>query len=227
MIRPRFKRLNDANCWSAKRSIGPSASAITAESGRLDRHRVRPRRGTDQDYLRRDGRPMGSKTIGRRSSAPVFRSLKPAIFWSRRLNARSRLEQLRAWIRRALADSSRSATTKEKSSACATCCATTRWTLRRSGSSSDRLLAALFIPEAKLAVLCDAEIFGRYQSPSARRLALRRSRLRGGRAPIDFSEIAEGDLVVHLEHGIGKYRGIQRVAAKWLRAGSRRLGICE
>jgi transcription-repair coupling factor (superfamily II helicase) len=59
--------------------------------------------------------------------------------------------------------------------------------------------------------LCDAEIFGRYQSPSARRLALRRSRLRGGRLPIDFSEIAEGDLVVHLQHGIGKYRGIQRL----------------
>ena len=66
-------------------------------------------------------------------------------------------------------------------------------------------------PEAKLAVLCDAEIFGRYQSPSARRLALRRSRLRGGRSPIDFAEIVEGDLVVHIEHGIAKYRGIQRL----------------
>jgi transcription-repair coupling factor (superfamily II helicase) len=66
-------------------------------------------------------------------------------------------------------------------------------------------------PEGKLALLCDAEIFGRYQSPSARRLALRRSRLRGARGPIDFSEIAEGDLVVHLEHGIGKYRGIQKL----------------
>ncbi len=66
-------------------------------------------------------------------------------------------------------------------------------------------------PEGKLAILCDAEIFGRYQAPSARRLALRRSRLRGGRAPIDFSEIAEGDLVVHLEHGIARYRGIQKL----------------
>ena len=65
-------------------------------------------------------------------------------------------------------------------------------------------------PEGKLAVLCDAEIFGRYQAPSARRLALRRSRLRGGRLPIDFSEIAEGDLVVHVEHGIARYRGIQK-----------------
>src|SRR6202022_898423 len=73
------------------------------------------------------------------------------------------------------------------------------------------LTRGFIYPEANLAILCDAEIFGRYQSPSARRLALRRSRLRGGRAPIDFSEIAEGDLVVHLEHGIGKYQGIQKL----------------
>jgi transcription-repair coupling factor (superfamily II helicase) len=71
------------------------------------------------------------------------------------------------------------------------------------------LTRGFVFPEANLAILCDAEIFGRYQSPSANRLALRRSRLRGGRAPIDFSEIADGDLVVHLEHGVGKYRGIQ------------------
>jgi transcription-repair coupling factor (superfamily II helicase) len=73
------------------------------------------------------------------------------------------------------------------------------------------LTRGFVFPEGKLAILCDAEIFGRYQSPSARRLSLRRSRLRGGRAPIDFSEIAEGDLVVHLEHGIGKYQGIQKL----------------
>src|ERR1700740_3019892 len=73
------------------------------------------------------------------------------------------------------------------------------------------LTRGFVFPEAELAILCDAEIFGRYQSPSAQRLALRRSRMRGGRAPIDFSEIAEGDLVVHLEHGIGRYRGIRRL----------------
>jgi len=73
------------------------------------------------------------------------------------------------------------------------------------------LTQGFFFPCAKLAVLCDAEIFGRYQSPSARRLALRRSRLRGARAPIDFSEIAEGDLVVHLEHGIGRYCDIRKL----------------
>ena len=67
-------------------------------------------------------------------------------------------------------------------------------------------------PTSRLALLSDAEIFGRYQSPSARRLAMRRSRLFGSRAPIDFSELTEGDLVVHFEHGIGKYLGIQNLA---------------
>ncbi|MBV9488444.1 MAG: transcription-repair coupling factor [Verrucomicrobia bacterium] len=64
-------------------------------------------------------------------------------------------------------------------------------------------------PGGRLAVLSDSEIFGRYQSPSAQRMALRRARLRGGRAPIDFSELAPGDLVVHLEYGIAKYRGVE------------------
>jgi transcription-repair coupling factor (superfamily II helicase) len=72
------------------------------------------------------------------------------------------------------------------------------------------LNSGFVFPDGKLAVLSDAEIFGRYQAPSARRLALRRSRLRGGRQPIDFAEIAEGDLVVHVEHGIARYRGIQK-----------------
>jgi transcription-repair coupling factor (superfamily II helicase) len=66
-------------------------------------------------------------------------------------------------------------------------------------------------PAGRFAVLCDAEIFGRYQSPSAQRLALRRSRLRSSRAPIDFSELSEGDLVVHLEYGIGRFLGIRQI----------------
>src|SRR6266487_3458436 len=31
------------------------------------------------------------------------------------------------------------------------------------------------------------------------------------RAQIDFSELTEGDFVVHLEHGIGRFWGLQRV----------------
>ncbi|MBV9671862.1 MAG: DEAD/DEAH box helicase, partial [Verrucomicrobia bacterium] len=69
------------------------------------------------------------------------------------------------------------------------------------------LVRGFVYPAIRLAILSDAEIFGRYKAPSARRLALRRSRLRG--SPIDFAELVEGDLVVHLEHGIGRYRGLQ------------------
>jgi transcription-repair coupling factor (superfamily II helicase) len=68
-------------------------------------------------------------------------------------------------------------------------------------------------PAAGIAVLSDAELFGRYRNTRARRLALRRTREHASRAQIDFSELNEGDLVVHLEHGIGKYLGLQRVAS--------------
>lgn len=68
-------------------------------------------------------------------------------------------------------------------------------------------------PAAKLAVLCDSEIFGRYRAPSARRLAARRATRAQHRSQIDFSELAEGDLVVHLEQGIAKFRGLRSIPA--------------
>ncbi len=64
------------------------------------------------------------------------------------------------------------------------------------------------VPAAKLVVLCDAEIFGRYQTTRARRLFGQDRQAKARRAPLDLSEIQLGDLVVHLEHGIGKYRGL-------------------
>lgn len=66
-------------------------------------------------------------------------------------------------------------------------------------------------PAGKVAVLCDAEIFGRYRHNRARRLALRRAREIGSRAQIDFSDLVEGEYVVHLEHGIGRYEGMRSV----------------
>jgi len=66
-------------------------------------------------------------------------------------------------------------------------------------------------PAAKLAVLSDAELFGRYRNTRARRMALRRAREQASRAQIDFSELNEDDLVVHLEHGIGRYEGMRAV----------------
>lgn len=67
-------------------------------------------------------------------------------------------------------------------------------------------------PAAKLAVLSDAELFGRYRNTRARRLALRRAREQTNRAQIDFSELNEGDYVVHLEHGIALFCGLEKFA---------------
>ncbi len=64
-------------------------------------------------------------------------------------------------------------------------------------------------PAAKAAVLTDAELFGRYRSTRARRLSLRRAREQANRTQIDFSELNEDDYVVHFEHGIGRYLGLQ------------------
>lgn len=65
-------------------------------------------------------------------------------------------------------------------------------------------------PSAKLVLLADAEILGRSASQRAHRAALRRDRVRSGRAAMDFSEFEEDDFVVHLDHGIGRYLGLQQ-----------------
>ena len=66
-------------------------------------------------------------------------------------------------------------------------------------------------PAAKVTVLSDAELFGRYRNTRARRLALRRAREQASRTQIDFSELTEDDYVVHLEHGIGRYEGMKTI----------------
>ncbi|MFZ9964597.1 MAG: transcription-repair coupling factor [Terrimicrobiaceae bacterium] len=65
-------------------------------------------------------------------------------------------------------------------------------------------------PSLKLAVLSESEVLGRSASQRAHRAALRRERMRAGRHAMDFSEFEEGDLVVHLDHGIGRYEGLEK-----------------
>jgi transcription-repair coupling factor (superfamily II helicase) len=65
-------------------------------------------------------------------------------------------------------------------------------------------------PEGKLVVLSGAELFGRYTTHGRRRLQ-RAEQLSRHRAQIDFSELNEGDLVVHLEHGVGRFLQLTRV----------------
>ncbi len=62
-------------------------------------------------------------------------------------------------------------------------------------------------PAARLAVLSDAELFGRAAILRAMRFAGRRHRAAAVRAATDFSDFAVGDHVVHLEHGIGVFEG--------------------
>ena len=62
-------------------------------------------------------------------------------------------------------------------------------------------------PAANLVVLSAAELFGRFAVHARRHLR----RAERHRAQIDFSELNEGDLVVHLEHGIGKFLGLQKI----------------
>ncbi|HSV62154.1 MAG TPA: transcription-repair coupling factor, partial [Chthoniobacterales bacterium] len=65
-------------------------------------------------------------------------------------------------------------------------------------------------PDGKIVVLSGAELFGRYTTHGRRRLQ-RAEQLSRNRAQIDFSELNEGDLVVHLEHGVGRFLQLTRV----------------
>ena len=66
--------------------------------------------------------------------------------------------------------------------------------------------------EAKLVVVTDAEIFGRYKVQRPRRLKSSHAQATRSALDIDFTELEEGDLVVHLQHGIGRYLGLQNLA---------------
>ena len=84
------------------------------------------------------------------------------------------------------------------------------WTL---GSGLQTHLGALargFIcEEAKLVVVTDAEIFGRYKVQRPRRLKSPHAQTSRSLLDINFTDLEEGDFVVHLQHGIGRYLGLQ------------------
>src|SRR5438093_2285505 len=62
-------------------------------------------------------------------------------------------------------------------------------------------------PAANLVVLSAAELFGRFAVHARRHLR----RAERHRAQIDFSELNEGDLVAHLEHGTGRFLGLMKL----------------
>jgi transcription-repair coupling factor (superfamily II helicase) len=74
---------------------------------------------------------------------------------------------------------------------------------------SGALARGFLFEAAKLAVVTDAEIFGRYKVQRPRRLKSPHAQTSRSLLDINFSELEEGDYVVHLQHGIGRYLGLQ------------------
>jgi transcription-repair coupling factor (superfamily II helicase) len=65
------------------------------------------------------------------------------------------------------------------------------------------LSRGFFWSDAKLAVVTDSEIFGRYKLVRPRRKFHQLAQ------PTDWTDLQEGDFVVHVQHGIGKYLGLK------------------
>ena len=63
--------------------------------------------------------------------------------------------------------------------------------------------------EAKLVVVTDAEIFGRYKVQRPRRQKSSHAQAARSALDIDFTDLDDGDFVVHLQHGIGRYLGLK------------------
>ena len=84
-------------------------------------------------------------------------------------------------------------------------------------------LARGFICDAaKFVVVTDAEIFGRYKRQQPRRLKSAHAQATRSALDIDFTELEEGDLVVHIQYGIGRFVGLREPPAT---AGARKSEI--
>ncbi|HLT48124.1 MAG TPA: transcription-repair coupling factor [Rubricoccaceae bacterium] len=66
------------------------------------------------------------------------------------------------------------------------------------------------VPAARLAVYTDHQIFGRYHRPTARK----RRKAKGGLTLRDVQALTPGDFVVHVDYGIGKFAGLQRITVR-------------
>jgi transcription-repair coupling factor (superfamily II helicase) len=61
---------------------------------------------------------------------------------------------------------------------------------------------------ARLVVVTDAEVFGRYKIQRPRRLKSPHATAARSALEIDFTDLDDGDYVVHVQHGIGRYLGL-------------------
>ncbi len=67
--------------------------------------------------------------------------------------------------------------------------------------------------DLKRVIVTDAEIFGRYRIQRPRRLKSPHALAARSALDIDFTDLEEGDLVVHLQYGIGKFLGLKNLPA--------------
>ena len=67
--------------------------------------------------------------------------------------------------------------------------------------------------EAKLVIVTDAEIFGRYKIQRPRRQKSSHALATRSALDIDFTDLEESDYVVHLQYGIGRYLGLKNLPA--------------
>jgi transcription-repair coupling factor (superfamily II helicase) len=65
--------------------------------------------------------------------------------------------------------------------------------------------------EAKLVVVTDAEIFGRYKIQRPRRQKSSHALATRSALDIDFTDLEESDYVVHMQYGIGRYLGLKNL----------------
>ncbi len=76
------------------------------------------------------------------------------------------------------------------------------------------LSRGFLVESAKLVVVTDAEIYGRYKISRPRRMKSAHANAVRSAFEVDFTEFEVGDYVVHLQHGIALYRGLQTLEAK-------------
>lgn len=66
------------------------------------------------------------------------------------------------------------------------------------------------LPDLDLAVYTDHQIFNRYHRPTARK---QRKRL-GGMSLRELQSLSPGDFVVHIDYGVGKFAGMQKIEVR-------------
>ena len=84
------------------------------------------------------------------------------------------------------------------------------------------LARGFFCEAARFVVVTDAEIFGRYKIQQPRRLKSPHALATRSALDIDFTELEEGDFVVHLQYGIGKFLGLKNLPMHSVAADVRR-----